>query len=64
MCSFAKENKWFCDRNEDWQFAISGVWGLDQPPLGKPKCTVLQKKTNGFAMAMKTGNLGLRGSGI
>ena len=40
-----------------------GVRDLDPPPLGKPKCRVLQRKSNGFAMAVSTGNFGLRGSG-
>ena len=63
MYSFASEKQWFWDGNEHRQFWTSGVRDLDPPPLGKAKCTVLQRKSSGFAMAMKTGNFGLRGSG-
>ena len=44
-------------------FGLRGVWGLDSFPLGKAKCSVLHMKSNGFALAMGTGNFGLRGSG-
>ena len=63
MYSFAGKSNGFATADEDRQFGTSGVWGLDPPPLEEPKCKVLLRESNGFAMAMRTGNFGLRGSG-
>ena len=79
MYNFAQEKQWFAMADAGRQFGTLGQWFcygnwgpavwdfrglvLDSLPLEQLKCVVLHMKSNGFAMAMSSGNLGLRGSG-